>query len=215
MKYLEYVFDSVIKIAQRNRTLLLVTISVTVILGVALWITLYSFPQYSNLWILFLYTIPSMSPIAIVPHEPIVFYYSKYYHPFTVTWVTLAGTIFTEYLNYKFVTLFFKIPKLDDLKRHQTFQKATHYFLLMPFVSIVIAAISPIPFYPFRIIVPASRYPVKKYLIAIFLGRAPRFYILAYFGYAFKLSNKIIILLFVILLTLLVISWIRKRAKNN
>jgi membrane protein YqaA with SNARE-associated domain len=104
---------------------------------------------------------------------------------------------------------------LDDLKRRQTFQKAIQYFLLVPFVSLVIAAITPVPFSPFRIIAPVSKYSLKKYLTAIILGRTPRFYILAYFGHIVVLSNKIIVLLFVLLSTLLVIYLIRSKVKNN
>jgi len=215
MKYFKCVAHSVRKIVQWNRTFLFVTILVTIILGVALWITLYFFPQYNKLWFLFLYTLPSEFIIAIIPHEPIILYFSKLYHPFTVTWVTLAGTILIEYSNYTLVSLFFKIPKLDDLKRHKAFQKTIHYFLKMPFISLCIAAITPVPFYPFRIISPMSRYPAKKYLMAILLGRAPRFYILAYFGHIILLSNKIIIILFFLMLTLLVISLIRKKVKKK
>jgi len=198
-----------------NRTFRLVITSVIITTGVVFGITLYLFPKYSELWILFLYTMPSEFLIGVIPQEPIILYYSKSYHPFTVTLVTLLATIFTEYLNYRFVTLLFKIPKLDDLKRYQTFQNSIYFFLSMPFLSLVIAAITPVPFFPLRIIVPVSRYSVKKYLIAILLGRTPRFYILAYFGNIVVLSDKIIILLFFLLLILLVISWIRIMSKKN
>lgn len=215
MRYLEDVVHDMRKRVAWDRTPWLVIILVILIFGVALWITLYLFPQYSKLWILFLYTIPSEFLIAVLPHEPMIFYFSKSYHPFTVTWVTLIGTIFAECLNYMLITLFFKSTRLNDLKRRQTFQKAIHYFLLVPFVSLVIAAITPVPFYPFRIIAPVSKYSLKKYLTAIILGRTPRFYILAYFGHIVVLSNKIIVLLFVLLSTLLVIYLIRSKVKNN
>jgi len=192
-----------------------IIVSVTAVLLVVLWITLYHFPQYSRLWLLFLYTIPAEVLIGIIPQEPIIFYFSKYFNPFTVTWVTLAGTILAEYLNYTLVTLFFKSSRLDNFRKRQTFQKAIHYFLLAPFVSLTIAAISPVPFFPFRIIAPMSRYPVKKYLLAIFLGRTPRFYALAYFGYIIELPNKIIVLLFVLLFILIIIFRIREQVINN
>ncbi|MFX0203160.1 MAG: VTT domain-containing protein [Candidatus Hodarchaeota archaeon] len=215
MKYLGYVVHAVRISVARDRSLWLVIILVAIIFGVSLWISQYLFPQYSELWILFLYTLPSEFLIAVLPHEPIILYFSKSYNQFTVTWVTLAGTIFIEYINYMLVTLFFKSTRLIDLKRRQTFQNAIHYFLLIPFFSLVIAAITPIPFYPFRIIAPMSGYPVKKYLMAILIGRTPRFYFLAYFGHIVVLSNKVIILLFILLSTLLVISLIRRKVKDK
>jgi len=215
MEYLENVAQNVRNKVQLNRTLWLSIISVAVILGVALWITLSLYPQHGKLWILFLYTIPAELLIGIIPHEPIIFYYSKLYHPFTVTWVTLISTILTEYLNYTFVTLFFKIPQLDNLMKRRTFQKAKNYFLSAPFVSLTVAAITPVPFFPFRVIAPMSRYPMKKYLLAIFVGRTPRFYVLAYFGYIVVLPNEIIILLFILLFALIIISRIREKAMNK
>ena len=128
-----------------------------------------------------------------------------------MTLVALLGTIFAEYLNYMLVKLFLKIPKVDDLREHRTFKKATYYFLRLPFVSLVIAAITPVPFYPFRIIAPASEYSLKKYLMALIVGRTPRFYILAYFGYSVSLPNEIIIVLFILLFAVSGLYWFKRK----
>jgi membrane protein YqaA with SNARE-associated domain len=180
----------------------LVILPIVVILTAVSVVTIYFFPQYNQLIILLLYSIPSQFIIAIIPHEPIIFYFSKYFSPLIVTLVTLLGTLFAEYLNYMLVKWFFKIPKVDDLRKYKTFKNATHYFLRLPFISLVIAAITPVPFYPFRIIAPASEYPLRKYLLALVVGRSPRFYILAYFGYVVPLPNEIIIVVFIVLLAL-------------
>ena len=180
-------------------------------LAVVFLVTRYLFPQYSKLFILFLYSIPAQFIVAIIPHEPIIFYFSKYFSPLSVTLVTLLGTLFAEYLNYMLVKLFFKIPKVDDLRKHRTFKNATYYFLRLPFVSLVIAAITPVPFYPFRIIAPASEYSLKKYLLALIVGRTPRFYILAYLGYSLPLPNEIIIVLFILLFAVSVLYWFKRK----
>jgi membrane protein YqaA with SNARE-associated domain len=184
----------------------LILIPATVLLA-----TRYVFPQYSKLFVLFVYSIPGQFVVAILPHEPIIFYFSKYFSPLAVTLVALLGTLFAEYLNYMLVRLFFKIPKLDDLRRHRTFKKASHYFLKLPFVSLVVAAFTPVPFYPFRIIAPASEYPLQKYLLALIVGRTPRFYILAYFGYSIHIPNKIIVVLFILLLAVSVLYGLKRK----
>jgi membrane protein YqaA with SNARE-associated domain len=81
----------------------------------------------------------------------------------------------------------------------------------MPFVSLIIAAISPVPFYPFRVIAPASEYSLTKYLLALIVGRTPRFYILAYFGYSIPLPNEIIIVFFILLLAVSMLYWIKRK----
>ena len=173
--------------------------------------TRYLFPQYSKLFILFLYSIPGQFIVAVIPHEPIIFFYSKSFSPFSVALAALLGTLFAEYLNYTLVKLFFKIPKVDDLRKHRTFEKAANYFLKMPFVSLVIAAFTPAPFYPFRIIAPASEYPLTRYLLALIVGRSPRFYILAYFGHAIPLPNEIIITLFIFLFVASLLYWFKRK----
>ena len=194
-----------------SRTLWPVILPLIVMLAVVFLVTRYLFPQYSKLFNLFLYSIPSQFIVAIIPHEPIIFYFSKYFSPLSVTLVTLLGTLFAEYLNYMLVKLFFKIPKVDDLRKHRTFKKATHYFLRLPFVSLVIAAFTPVPFYPFRIIAPASEYSLTKYLLALIVGRTPRFYILAYFGSSVPLPNEIIIVLFILLFAVSVLYLFKRK----
>ncbi len=211
MKHDDFIVRTPGKRVHLTRTIWLVIASVAVLFVLALLLTLYRLPQYSKLLILFAYTIPSEFLIAVIPHEPIIFYYSKLFHPFTVTWVTLLATLFTEYLNYVLIDQLFRIPKMSDLKNHRYFRKFNKYFMTAPFTSLVVAALTPIPFYPFRIFASASKYSLRKYLAAVFVGRAPRFYVLAHFGYMIKIPNWIIIVLFVILFTSSIIFQRRKK----
>jgi membrane protein YqaA with SNARE-associated domain len=211
LKFLEHIITSASDRGKWSRALWPVIIPLIVMLAGVFLVTRYLLPQYSQLFFLFLYSIAGQFIIAVIPHEPTIFYYSKYFSPLSVTLVALLGTLFAEYLNYMLVRLFLQIPKMDDLRKHKTFKKATDYFLKLPFVSLVIAAITPVPFYPFRIIAPASEYPLKKYLLALIIGRTPRFYILAYFGYAVPLPNEIIIGLFVLLFGVSVIYWFKRK----
>ena len=192
----------------------LVILSIAVII-IPLWVTVFYYPQFSDLWILFLLTLPAEFIIAVVPHEPILFYFSKNYDPLIVTGVSVTGTLIIEYINYVLVKLFSRIKRIEDVKNHHMFQKTLHYFLLAPFISLLVAALTPIPFYPFRILAPLSGYSVKKYLTAIFLGRAPRFYILAYFGYIVRFSNTVIVVLFILLFIIVIIHIKREREKTQ
>ncbi|MDJ1421735.1 MAG: VTT domain-containing protein [Candidatus Methanoperedens sp.] len=51
------------------------------------------------------------------------------------------------------------------------------------FFWIVFGGFTPLPFEPFRLIAGYVNYDIKKYWLAVFLSRAPRFYLLAWFGY--------------------------------
>ena len=211
MKFFLHIIPGSNSRGKRIRHLWPAILPLILLLALVFLVTRYLLPQYSKLFFLFLYSIPGQFIVAFIPHEPIILYYSKYFSPLSVTLVTLLGTLFAEYLNYMLIKLFFNMPKVDELRKHRTFKKASYYFLKLPFISLVVAAFTPVPFYPFRIIAPASEYSLTKYLLALVVGRTPRFYILAYFGYSISLPNEIIIAFFILLLAVSVVYWLKRK----
>jgi len=166
-------------------------------------------PSYTNVLRLFLLTLPTESLFLVMPHEPIILYYSKILHPITVAVITLVATLLVEYLNYQVIALLFDLPRIDKLRKQTVVQKTSALFLKAPFASLVIAALTPVPFYPFRVLAPVSKYSLRRYLASIALGRTPRFIAIAYFGRAFSLPNWLILVLFVVMLLSLVLLKIR------
>ena len=65
-----------------------------------IWLTWTSIRNSKSLWILFFYSFPSQFLIAVVPHEPVFLYFSKFYAPITVTLVSVSSTVLTEIVNY-------------------------------------------------------------------------------------------------------------------
>ena len=51
-----------------------------------------------------------------------------------------------------------------------------------------------------RVLAPASGYPFHRYLIALMLGRLPRFYAVAWLGHTFPVPTWALVLLFVVLI---------------
>ena len=80
------------------------------------WIISKSLQESKSLWVLFFYSFPSEFLIATVPHEPVLLYFGKFYHPLTVALVAIPSTLITEMLNYstfKYITdlkIFVKLP---------------------------------------------------------------------------------------------------------
>ncbi|GEM_PF-2796004 len=58
------------------------------------------------------------------------------------------------------------------------------------FFWIIFGGLTPFPFEPFRLIAGYVNYDIKKYWLAVFLSRAPRFYLLAWLGY--DILNQIV-----------------------
>ena len=167
------------------------------------WLSSDSVQQSKNLWVLFFYCFPSEFLIAIVPHEPVILYFGKFYSPLTVALVTAAGTVLTEILNYSAFGYVSDTKFFQKVRHRKTVTRIIEYFKKAPFIALWIAGFTPVPFYPFRFLVVMCHYPRLKYLIAVFLSRTPRFYILAQIGYTFKIPGFALLALFLILLIFL------------
>ncbi len=180
-----------------------------VIVLLIVWITSKNLQESKSLWVLFFYSFPSEFLIATVPHEPVLLYFGKFYSPLTVAIVAISSTLLTEMLNYstfKFVT---DLKIFTSLRQKKTVLKTIQFFRKAPFLTLLIAGFTPIPFYPLRFLVVLARYPLWKYIPAIFLSRFPRFIILAYIGFAIQISDLLLIVLFVLLILIANISILR------
>ncbi|MFQ6069889.1 MAG: VTT domain-containing protein [Candidatus Aminicenantales bacterium] len=160
------------------------------------WFTFSSIRESKNLWILFFYNFPSQFSFATVPHEPVFLYFAKYYAPLIVTSISVAGTVLAEVLNYTVCKYIGDLGPVQKVSRGKFVRRLIDLFKKAPFTALIIAAFTPIPFYPFRFLVVLARYPLLKYLLAIFLARTPRFLLYAFLGYMVKIPDVILIILF-------------------
>jgi MoaA/NifB/PqqE/SkfB family radical SAM enzyme/membrane protein YqaA with SNARE-associated domain len=145
---------------------------------------------------IFLYSIPSNCAISIFPHEPVLVWYGKFVNLWHLTTAATLGTIAAAYLDYKFFTPILNLSYSAKFKSHRFYQQAHRLFYKMPFMAIVIAGFTPIPFYPFKFMVYASKYSIWRYLGAVTIGRFPRYYLLALLGFTFQIPNWLIIAAF-------------------
>jgi membrane protein YqaA with SNARE-associated domain len=164
-----------------------------------LWISIDSIRTNKSLWILFFYSFPSEFLIAVVPHEPAIYYFGKFYHPLTVAMITLAGTLITEALNYSMIGYLCGFNVVERIRQNNFTAKLIKLFNTAPFAALLIAGFTPVPFYPFRILVVFAHYPLYKYLLALFLSRAPRFYILAAIGQAVNIPDYLVVILILVI----------------
>lgn len=173
------------------------------------WITSKSLQESKNLLVLFFYSFPSEFLIATVPHEPVLLYFGKFYNPLTVALVAIPSTLFTEMLNYSCFKYVTDLKIFVKLREKNAVKKTIQFFNKAPFLTLWVAGITPIPFYPLRFLVVIARYPMIKYILAVFLSRFPRFIILAYIGLKVQFPDYLLILLFVILIATANISILR------
>ena len=175
-------------------------------------------PEIKSAVFFFFYIMLSNSFIAI-PHEPLMIYLGKIYPFYLPVLVAIIPTILGCYLDYMVLTPVLNSRFLQRPLNSKFYKKSEEYFMKMPFVTLFVFALTPLPFYPVRILSVASGYPVSRYVSSVTLGRIPRYTILTLSGSIFKISNTILfaILLFMILfpITVNIIRKIIKRHKTN
>jgi hypothetical protein len=165
--------------ARRYRTPAFVLQLALVVTLLLVWLGSESIRASKNLWVLFLYSIPFEFLIAAVPHEPALTYFGKFYSPLTVAVVSAIGTLLTEALNYSGFGYIADTEVVRRVRRRGFVTRVVELFVRTPFAALWAAALTPIPFYLFRFLVVLARYPIAKYLLALFLSRTPRFRTLA------------------------------------
>ena len=160
---------------------------------------------------LFLYTISANSFIPF-PHEPAVIYYGKLFPPFTVAVVCGFATCLSAWIDIMVLGTFFNHEKIMEFKeKSRVYKIAEHFFNKTPFWTMVFAGFTPVPFYPFRVIGILSGYVRWKYVLSTFIGRIPRYYILAWLGNRYFFQTRYIILLFFIMIIPPMIKIVRKK----
>lgn len=180
-----------------------------------IWLTSKGLRESKSLWVLFFYSFPAEFLIATIPHEPALIYFGKFYPPFLVALIAVASTLITEALNYSVFKFITDIPPFQRIKRGKAVTKIVDLFNKAPFLALLVAGLTPVPFYPFRFLVVMAAYPAWKYLLAVFLSRTPRFIFLSFIGHAIKFPDYFLIILFVMMLLFPYLTVLRNRLKRK
>ena len=185
------------------------------LLGVVGVYMMTSKPQVSPLLTIFFYSIPSNCAIAVFPHEPVLVWYGKTVNLWQLATAATLGTILAGYIDYKFFSPLLNLQFTSSKYKNKPFYRKAHrWFYKFPFIALVAAGFSPIPFFPFKFMVYSSKYPYWRYLTAIAISRFPRYYLLALAGYSFNIPDWIIFGSFFVMLGIVyykkIFDWIKK-----
>jgi membrane protein YqaA with SNARE-associated domain len=165
-------------------------------LGMSVFVFTFS-PDLRQLIIFFFFTIPANS-FTFVPYEPALLYYSKLYLPLWLALLGGMGTSLAGFLDYQTVTYLFRYRKVAAIRKNKYYLLVANYFRKVPFACLVITGFTPVPFHPVKFMAIATAYPLQKYLLALFVGRTPRYYLVALAGKGLQISNWVILLIFLI-----------------
>ena len=145
-----------------------------------------------------LLTVPANSPLSpILPtaFEPLIMEAAKHATPFAVTVVGTAVYMLMEYLNYHLYAWVLTRDRFVALREKPWVRRSVRYFSRSPFVTVVVFAFTPLPFWVARILSIYQGYSVPRFMLACALGRFPRIFLYAELGAALAVPSIFLALL--------------------
>lgn len=132
---------------------------------------------------LFAYAFFSNVALALLPHEPVIVWYGAHLGVWTTALVATLGTLLASWVDHRvFVPLIIRGTRGRELPLPA--RRLMGLFSRAPFAVIAASGLTPLPFFPFKALAFAARYPLHRYLAAVAAGRLPRYLLLAWLGAA-------------------------------
>ena len=137
-------------------------------------------PRYTQLALYGLYAIPAHLLISFLPHEPVLWITARMYPALVVAVVGTVATIVAIVLDYWLIGWLVNHHLVRPVvQESRWFKFASRWFRKAPALLIAGSALAPVPFYPVKIMAIAADYPLRRFILALVVGRLPRFYFLA------------------------------------
>lgn len=155
---------------------------------------------------------------VVVPagFEPMLLLFGKLYDPLLVALVGTLAATYIEFFNYHMFRGVLGLSALRPLRDSRLTQWAVALFERQPFLAVWTIAWAPIPFTVARILSAIAAYPVERHLLAVTLGRFPRFWLFAVLGDTLDIPSLVVwgfLGLMLLLGTSVVVwRWRRRRA---
>ena len=132
-----------------------------------------------NPWPVFhLYMVASTSFLAL-PHEPLIYLYGKNQGIILTALMAIPPTIVGCYLDYWLLRPILGGKYMTGIRKHTYYIRVAGWFNKVPFLTVLFAAATPVPFYPVRLLSISENYNRHKYMSAVTFGRLPRFLLIA------------------------------------
>lgn len=176
---------------QRVPTYAWALLALLAVLGLlAIWLTA---RDVGGLWTLALYSVPSNTAIAVLPHEPMLLVYGGRADVWLATLAATAGTVVAGFIDHRIFVPLLNVESVSGYKRTRLYRGVMRLFVRAPFAAIVVAGVTPVPFFPFKLLAFSGGYSLSRYLGALALGRAPRYALILWVGAVFPIPLWVLV----------------------
>ena len=123
----------------------------------------------------------------------------EHHDPWLVALIGGIASCIAGLIDYVFLSLLMRHKRIQQIQQKKWYLTYARFFQKIAFVTLVVTAFTPIPFDPAKFLAITSRYDKRKYALAIFVGRTPRYFVLAKAGSTGNVPINILIWAFVFL----------------
>lgn len=171
-------------------------------------------PAAAPLLVFVLATMWTHGPLAMfmpAAYEPILAHFGGLYPPAEIAAIGTLADLAVEYVDYHVFRSLSQGGRARRAMQHGMVQRALHWFGRAPFLTTFIFALTPLPDWAVRFVAPAAGYSVRRYLLAMGLGRFPNFLVFATAGAIWQPGAGTLAILLCVSLSLGVIAARRQR----
>jgi membrane protein YqaA with SNARE-associated domain len=144
-----------------------------------------------TLTLLALYTSVACTFLPL-PTAWIVLWAARSVDPWTVALVAALGTCIANVHDYYIVNALCRLGRIREARQSKFHDNAVRWFHRAPFLTLSVASFAPIPVDFVRLLAVSTDYPRRRYVVATFVGRFPRYLLLAALSWQLQLSNRAI-----------------------
>lgn len=173
-----------------------VTGALMLALGIATSILMLGHFRSRSYLYLFFYSIPSNAAISVFPHEPVLLYFGKFANVWIAAGAATAGTLVAGWMDHSVFVPVLQLRALRAYRDNRLYRKAIALYERWPFLMLVVAGFTPLPFFPFKFLSFSTAYPMPKYLAALAVSRFPRYLFILWAGEVLDLPTWVLIVLF-------------------
>jgi membrane protein YqaA with SNARE-associated domain len=112
--------------------------------------------------------------------------------PLAVALTATLGTVIANLHDYYILNALCRVGWARKVRRSRTHDRAVHWFQRAPLLTLAAASLAPIPIDFVRMLAVSAGYPRRRYALATFLGRFPRYLLFAYLSWQLQPSNRVI-----------------------
>ena len=143
----------------------------------SMWITI-TFPDHTLELLSFFAYITISCTFIPLPTPQVIMDFGQRFGPASIAMIGGIAFCISALIDYSLVTFVFRYERVNRIKATRTYSYVSRFFDKSPFAILVVAAFTPIPVDPVKLVACAARYNRFKYILACFVGRAPRYYLL-------------------------------------